>query len=237
MAYTSQDIVNWLQQNPGLPDAVIAAKMQETGVTPEQVAAATGVNTADIQSRYTAAEPLADLYTSFQAGNVGTTQNLLDSMGLSTENLMSGFNLTPTDLASLREIGYKITPTDWEVQNWLGLNTGLSDADIRTNMDKFGVTPEQMARVTGIPLTDVQKRYDTAFTPTKQVTIDDLTGVISPTYQSYTGAAFRDLFPSFAKSQQLAAQRIANQPTTQQIVDMIQGSMPTNTISAASFKG
>lgn len=234
---TIQEIQQWLAANPNASDAVIAANMENYGVSPEQMAQATGLNAADVQSRYTAAQPLADVYQSFQTGDVAGTQKLLNDIGISTSDLMSTFNLGYPDIDYLRSTGYQITPTDFEVQNWLALNPGATDAEIRTAMDKYGVTTNQMSNVTGIPLTDVQTRYDAAFTPKKTVTIDDLTSVISPTYQSYTGAAFRDLFPSFAKSQQLAAQRIANQPTTQQIVDMIQGSMPTNTISAASFKG
>lgn len=220
MAYTSQDIVNWLQQNPGLPDAVIAAKMQETGVTPEQVAAATNMAPADLQSRYTAALPLANLYTSFQTGDVGSTQNLLNSMGLSTESLMSGFNLNPTDLASLRGAGYKITPTDAEIVNWLKVNPNLTDADIRNAMDQFGVTTDQMARAIGIDLKSVQDRYKNAFNPQVVTTPVDTT---TPAYDQVSANTLRELFPSFAKSQELAAQRVASQPSTAQIVAMIQG--------------
>jgi len=61
------------------------------------------------------------------------------------------------------------------------------------------------------------------------------TGAIPSSYQSYTGKTMQELFPSFAMSKQLAAQTIANRPTTQQIVDMIQGSLPVNNISAATF--
>ena len=55
MATTSENIVNFLQANPGMSDVQIAAAMQQYGVTPQMVAEATGGNLADIQNRYTTA--------------------------------------------------------------------------------------------------------------------------------------------------------------------------------------
>lgn len=55
MAITNQDIVNFLQANPGMSDAQIASAMQQYNVSPTQVAAATGVPVADVTSRYNAA--------------------------------------------------------------------------------------------------------------------------------------------------------------------------------------
>jgi hypothetical protein len=55
MAVSNQDIVNFLQGNPGISDAQIAAAMQTYGVSPTQLAAATGVPVADVTARYNAA--------------------------------------------------------------------------------------------------------------------------------------------------------------------------------------
>ena len=99
---TTQEIQNWLAANPGASDATIAAAMSQYGVTPAQMAAATGLDPASVQARYTAAtaptttsayapsdyhlanvlesnEPQAfkDLYSALQSGQarVGAIQN------------------------------------------------------------------------------------------------------------------------------------------------------------------
>jgi hypothetical protein len=54
MAVTTQDIQNWLAQNPGASDATIAAAMNQYGVTPQQMSEATGVPLEQVQSRYDA---------------------------------------------------------------------------------------------------------------------------------------------------------------------------------------
>jgi len=53
-AITTTDIQNWLAANPGLSDAQIASAMDQYGVSPAQVAAATGISPQVIQDRYTA---------------------------------------------------------------------------------------------------------------------------------------------------------------------------------------
>jgi len=58
MAVSNQQILDYLAQ-PNLSDATIAAAMNEFKVTPAQVAAATGMDVADVQSRYNAAQPSA----------------------------------------------------------------------------------------------------------------------------------------------------------------------------------
>jgi hypothetical protein len=52
MATLNEQIVNYLQANPGYSDTQIAADMDKYGVTMEQMAAATGSTAADVQKRY-----------------------------------------------------------------------------------------------------------------------------------------------------------------------------------------
>ena len=49
------DILGWFNANPGAKDDVIAQTMQQAGVTPDQVARATGTDYADVNARYLAA--------------------------------------------------------------------------------------------------------------------------------------------------------------------------------------
>jgi hypothetical protein len=55
MAVSNQDILNFLNANPGMSDAGIASAMQQYGVSPAQMAQATGTNVADIAARFEAA--------------------------------------------------------------------------------------------------------------------------------------------------------------------------------------
>jgi len=64
MAVSNADILNFLNANPGMDDAGIASAMQQYGVSPEQMAQATGSNVADITARFEAAtaSPAIDYY-------------------------------------------------------------------------------------------------------------------------------------------------------------------------------
>ena len=49
------DILGWFNANPGANDSLIAQTMQQAGVTPDQVARATGADYANVNERYLAA--------------------------------------------------------------------------------------------------------------------------------------------------------------------------------------
>lgn len=57
MAYSSQDIVDFLIANPGLTDAQLAGVMATAGVSPSQIAAATGADEGTIAARVAATLP------------------------------------------------------------------------------------------------------------------------------------------------------------------------------------
>lgn len=74
-AVTDQQIQQYLSERPGLSDAQIASAMQQFNVSPAQMAAATGVSEAEVQSRFEAATkpatgaptaPTATTYTALQ---------------------------------------------------------------------------------------------------------------------------------------------------------------------------
>jgi hypothetical protein len=66
---STQEIKDYLANNPNLTDAQIAAKMNEYKVTPDQMATATGLNSSEIQNRYNIATGAGGVTT----GTVGTT--------------------------------------------------------------------------------------------------------------------------------------------------------------------
>ena len=55
MAVTNADILGWLNANPGASDELIATTMEAAGVSPAQMAQATGLDFADVAARYEAA--------------------------------------------------------------------------------------------------------------------------------------------------------------------------------------
>jgi hypothetical protein len=52
--------------------------------------------------------------------------------------------------------------SDQAVQNWFATNAGADDAKIAAAMQQFNVAPEQVARVTGVGMPEVQQRYEAA---------------------------------------------------------------------------
>jgi hypothetical protein len=55
--------------------------------------------------------------------------------------------------------------SDQDVQNWFATNTGATDAQIAAAMQQYNVAPEQVARVTGVGMPEVQQRFETAIAP------------------------------------------------------------------------
>jgi hypothetical protein len=70
MAVSTQDIVNFLQANPGMSDADIAKAMEQYGVTPTQMAKATGLSEGEVVSRVAATVPQGQ---SIQLGDTWVT--------------------------------------------------------------------------------------------------------------------------------------------------------------------
>lgn len=77
MAVTNEQIVSFLQGNPGISDAQIAAAMQQYGVSPTQMAAATNVPIADVTARYNAAIAPTTTAVAPVTSPVATAQNPL----------------------------------------------------------------------------------------------------------------------------------------------------------------
>jgi hypothetical protein len=129
-------------------------------------------------------------------------------------------------------------------------------------MDRLGISPNDVARATGVSYEGVAGRYNAAktgnvgganntaitdifnqyVTPTGIGTVTGGTGTgtvvgagtktgtgvvtFNPAtiaQQNITAGQMRELFPSFAESKRLAGEMVAGRPTTQSIVDMIQG--------------
>jgi len=140
-AITASDVANYLQANPGMSDAQIAAAMDKYNVNPALVAQATGLNVGDVQSRYNTVEAPPAAGGSY-ALPTGETQRYV-----TTEATGPGGNPS-------------ISNTD--IQNYLQAHPGLSDAGIAQAMNQYGVSEAQMAAATGIAGPTISDRYNLA---------------------------------------------------------------------------
>ena len=59
---------------------------------------------------------------------------------------------------------YSYNPTDEEIRNYVS-RPGLTDAMVVRSMNQFGVDPQRMAGITGLPVENVQSRYQAAMGP------------------------------------------------------------------------
>jgi hypothetical protein len=237
-----QNIFDYVNQNRGLNDVQLRAEMDKLGVSPQDVAAATGVPLAGVQTRYNVADEGTGGYVA--PTNVGT------SVGLAS-GLASGMTQAQIDK---------------NIFDFVNNNRGLNDVQLAAEMDRLGISPNDVARATGVSYESVAGRYNAAKTGkvggTGNTAITDIftqyiptttTTKIPVTNTAGTGQTFtfnpatvaqpnvtagqlRELFPSFAESKRLAGEMVANRPSTQSIVNMIQGvtptTRPTSTVAA-----
>lgn len=250
-----KNIFDYVNQNRGLNDVQLRAEMDRLGVSSEDVASATGVPLAGVQTRYN----IADEGT---GGYVAPT-DIPKSVGL-TWGLNN--NMTQTQI-------------DKNIFDFVNANRGLNDIQLAAEMDRLGISPNDVARATGVSYESVAGRYNAAKTGkvggTDNTAITDIfsqyvtpTGIgtvtpintttivptkvtpttvtpttvipttVTPTNQTITAGQFRDLFPSFAESKRLAGEMVAGRPSTSSIINMIQGGSanptvrPTATIAA-----
>lgn len=172
--YTDQQVNEYLLANPGMTDQQIAAAMNQFGVDTSQMARATGLDLGSVQSRYDAATAPA---SSASAGV--SNQEVLDYLnanpGLTDYQIaaaMDKYDVDPSQMAQATGLGLDQVEKRYAaasqpigdnlVKDWLGKNAGASDQDIAFAMNQYNVSPLQMAKVTGLNVEDVQKRYDEA---------------------------------------------------------------------------
>jgi hypothetical protein len=134
MAVSNQQILDYLAQ-PNLSDAAIAAAMDEFKVTPEQMALATGMNVADVQSRYDAAVAPLSMQSIANAPGVGS-----QGIGLN----FSGQSLAPDVIPTAQPAYFQQNPDVAAAfqQNSYGLTP---EQFAQTHFEKFGVNEQRAA--------------------------------------------------------------------------------------------
>jgi len=150
------DILGWFNANPGANDSLIAQTMQQAGVTPDQVARATGADYANVNERYLAATTPAPVAANTGGGDYFAQQFAPDVFAPAA---------APTQTASAPAGGV----SDADILGWFNANPGANDQLIAQTMQQANVTPDQVARATGANYANVNQRYLDAITPTTQV--------------------------------------------------------------------
>lgn len=121
MAVSSADILNFLNANPGMSDAGIAAAMQKYGVTADQMAQATGAKTADIAERFITQQILAQ----------GTTDQWKgEGKGSAEKNAQDMARiLADTGITDINQFGKVTVKTDAAVQPVYGQGELVADSE------------------------------------------------------------------------------------------------------------
>lgn len=78
--------------------------------------------------------------------------------------------------------------TDQQIKDYL-MRPGLTDAIVATNMNRFGISPERMAGITGLPAGDINTRLQAAMGPNLSARRPGSGGVTYFTPMQYTKAA------------------------------------------------
>jgi hypothetical protein len=238
-----QNIFDYVNSNRGSNDVQLRAEMDRLGVSAEDVAAATGVPLAGVQTRYNVADE--------GTGGYVAPVDIPASVGL-TYGLNN--NMTQAQI-------------DKNIFDFVNNNRGLNDIQLAAEMDRLGISPNDVARATGVSYESVAGRYNAAKTgnvggtgntaitdiftqyvtptgtgtvpttvipttvvPKTTVTPTTLTPTATVTFDpakinqpNITAGQLRELFPSFAESKRLAGEMVANRPSTSSIINMIQG--------------
>jgi hypothetical protein len=244
-AELTQALVNLLQTDPNAAYGDIVKAASSYGITPAQVQATfatlptgndrtyvpdyTEAQTATINNAISSTDPIAQAYgLAEKTGDYGQIAALIKNIPAPT--LLSKYGLTNKD------ISYIYTrPTVTDPLSTAYINAEKTgDYTTVANLLK-GISADQLKATYNLNQADIDyiaSRKGIAGTlpanwagmPVKKTGIIGAINTIAggtPTQQTAPVGQFRELFPSFAESQRLAGQMVANRPTTEQIISMI----------------
>ena len=163
-----------------MSDADIAAAMDQYGVSTADMAAATGSDVADIQSRYDAVTPAAvetdyfkqqfepDIFApttpavanlpTFTDAIVNTPTSQDDFLTAISAPVVSATPVTPV-VADVIAPTAPVKPSDQDIVKFFTDNPTADDTTIAGLMDTFGLKPADIARATGANINNVTNRY------------------------------------------------------------------------------
>jgi hypothetical protein len=156
--YSSQQIADYIQgiQAQGGGNAEIAAAMDQFGVTPAQVSAATGVDTGTVQSLYNAAAPSGAYYSAPSSSTSASTP-----ASTSTGNV--GIATIPVTTAATNAGVASIPIAQTDALNTFAqtyaANPNLSNVQIGQLIADLHLTPAQAAKITGVDEKTARENY------------------------------------------------------------------------------
>jgi hypothetical protein len=191
-AFSNQQISDYVSniQAQGGGDKEIAAAMDKYGVNTGQLASALGMNAADVQSRYNAADTTGGYYTGASGISNNQIKNYLGQNPTASDatiyNAMQQYGVTPQQMAYATgnplagenniqdryNLAGALTQATGQGGNLYGEAVGHSPnaldpqavAWMDSHVDASGkvdpITVQEVARITGMPVADVQYRYD-----------------------------------------------------------------------------
>jgi hypothetical protein len=111
-------------------------------------------------------DPMTSLMNAYRSGNVADTKQALIgalNAGMTTEQLMSTFNLGMKDIDYLRGQGYYLPAMKTEITDVISQelkNPATAYANIVARMDATGTNPAAVAAATNIPVEEIQNAYN-----------------------------------------------------------------------------
>jgi uncharacterized protein YneF (UPF0154 family) len=127
-------IRTWVAQNPTATAQQINSAMQTYGISPQKVALAMGAT--EIPNAPPAVKAAQQQFNQAEQA----FQTVAGRVGTAGRDPMAG------------------QVADWQVQQFLRDNPNLSDAQVLDAMVRYGVTPAQMARATGVDINSITRR-------------------------------------------------------------------------------
>jgi DNA-binding transcriptional regulator YiaG len=187
MAVSSQDILNFLLANPNMSDSAIAAAMDMYGVTPAMMAEAVGIPVQQVQQRYEEVQPQGLLTPPVKAPEPVYVPEPVYTPETTPEPAYVAYSeptyQEPTQPEPQQtQEAQTMAVTSKQIIDFLLANPNMSDAQIVSAMEQYGVTPAQMATAVGLPEGQVAARVAATIPPGSSVTLGDT--VIVPQYRT-----------------------------------------------------
>lgn len=161
------------QALPGMPRDVVSNLAAWYGGDSGMMSGADTANTAIAKDMGGVARtptklvnPMTSLMNSYRSGNVPQTKldlNAALKAGMTTEQLMSTFNLGMKDIDYLRGQGYYLPAMKTEITDVISQelkNPATAYANIVAKMDATGTNPAAVAAATNIPVEEIQNAYN-----------------------------------------------------------------------------
>lgn len=197
-----QNIFDFVAQNQGMSDADLRSVMDQYGISPTDVAQATGTKSEAVQQRYEA----VPVVTPEPVYTPETPPSLLETVPevpayvapvtapvIAPVTVPTGLLETPVTTPVVAPVAESIAAPsvttgsnmatsaalNWALNNgmtqeqyyqnifdYVAKNQGLTDTQLKAEMTRLGVSPQDVAAATGVPLAGVEQRFNAVTTPT-----------------------------------------------------------------------